>query len=142
MKFIVFVTPPSIYHGCSTRKTFWEEIFTGKEHLLLSVNVKKRGHRKVRKHRDIKGSDKIVTLDISAKFDSLENIETTYSESKERLERSGKGLVTALSFKTKVRSPKYKKARYVIKNFSLKDLSKIIKEFEKIRETTLQEKMP
>ena len=24
MKFRVVVTPPSIYHGCSTRKTFWE----------------------------------------------------------------------------------------------------------------------
>ena len=30
MKFLVVVTPPSIYHGCSTRKTFWEEKFTVK----------------------------------------------------------------------------------------------------------------
>ena len=41
-------------------------------------------------------------------------------------------MVTALAFKTKVRSPKYKKARYDIGNVSEKDLSKIIKEFEKI----------
>ena len=37
-----------------------------------------------------------------------------------------------MSFKTKVRSSKFKKARYAIKNVSKKDLSKIIKEFDKI----------
>ena len=41
-------------------------------------------------------------------------------------------MVTALDFKTKVRSSKYKKAKYVIGNVSEKDFSKIIKEFEKI----------
>ena len=58
-------------------------------------------------------------------------MEITPSESKEKLERSGKGLVTVLVFKTKVGSPKYKKARYAIGNVSEKDLLKIIKEFEK-----------
>ena len=65
MKFLVVVTPPYIYHGCSTRKTFWEEKFTGKEDLFLSVNKKNGGRCKVRKHKEIKGSDKSVTLDIS-----------------------------------------------------------------------------
>ena len=88
MKFLVVVTPPSIYHGCSTWKTFWERNFTGKENLFLSVNMKKCGRRKVRKHKEIRGSDKIVTLDISAKFDSLNKMETTSSESKVKLERS------------------------------------------------------
>ena len=106
MKFLLVVTPPSIYHGCYTQKMFWEEKFTGKENLFQSVNMKNCGRRKVRKHKEIRGSDKIVTLDISAKFDSLYKMETTSSESKEILERSGKGLVTALDFKTKVRSPK------------------------------------
>ena len=82
MKFLVVVTPPSIYHGCSTRKTFWEEEFTGKGDLFLSANMKNYGRRKVRKHKEIKGSDKIVTLDISAKFESLNKMETTSSESK------------------------------------------------------------
>ena len=41
MKFVVVVTPPSIYHGCSTRKTFWEEKFTGKQDLFEYVNMKK-----------------------------------------------------------------------------------------------------
>ena len=103
MKLLVVVTPPSIYHGCSTRKTFWEEKFTGKKYLFLYVNMKNGGCRKVMKHKEIKGSDKYVTLDISSKFDSLDKMKTKYSESKGKLERPGKGLVTALDFKTKLR---------------------------------------
>ena len=57
------------------------------------MNLKNCGCRKFRKHKEIKGSDKIVTLDISAKFDRLNKIETTSSESKGKLEMSGKGLV-------------------------------------------------
>ena len=95
MKLLVVVTPPSIYHGCSTRKTFWEEKFTGKEDLFLSVNMKICGRFKVRKHKEIKGSDKYVTLDISSKFDILDKMKTTSSESKGKLKRSGKGLVTS-----------------------------------------------
>ena len=79
MKFLVVVTPPSIYHGCSTWKTFWEEKFTGNKHLFQSVNMKDCGRRKVRKHKDIKGSDKIVTLNVSAKFDIMNKMETTSS---------------------------------------------------------------
>ena len=40
MKFLAVVTPPSIYHGCSTRKTFWEEKFTGKKDVFQSVSMK------------------------------------------------------------------------------------------------------
>ena len=79
MDFLVVVTPPSVYHGCSTRKTFWVEKFTGKKYLFQSVNMKKCGCRKVGKHKEIKGSDKIVTLNISAKFDSMNNNKTTSS---------------------------------------------------------------
>ena len=88
MKLLVVVTPPSIYHGCSTRKTFWEEKFTGKQDLFDSVNMKNCGRLKVRKHKEIKGSDKCVTLNIyeilniSEKFDDLNKMETTSSGSK------------------------------------------------------------
>ena len=82
MKFLVVVTPPSIYHGCSTRKTFWEENFTGKENLFLAVEMKNCGCRNVRKHKEIKGSDKYATLGIASKFDSLENMQITSSDSK------------------------------------------------------------
>ena len=111
MKFLLVLTPPYIYHGCSTRKTLWEEHFTGKEYLFLSMNMKNCGCHKVRKRKEIKGSDKSVTLDISSKFDSLNKMKTTYSDSKGKLERSGKGLVTALDFKTKVRFRKITKRK-------------------------------
>ena len=83
MKFLVVVTPPCIYHGCYTRKTFWEEKFTGKKYLFQSVNMKNCCGRKFRKHKEIKDSDKIVTLDILAKFDSLNKMKTTSSVTKE-----------------------------------------------------------
>ena len=65
------------------------------------------------------------------KFDNLDKMETTSSESKVKIEGSGKWLVTALALKTKARSKKYKKARYDIGNVSMKDLVKKIIEFEK-----------
>ena len=104
--------------------------------------MKNCGHRKVRKHNEIKVSDKIVTLDISEKFDSLNKMKITYSYLKGKLGRLVKGLVTALDFKTKVRSSKYKKARYAIGNVSEKDLSKIIKEFEKIGKLPYEKRIP
>ena len=61
----------------------------------------------------------------------MNKMETTSSESKVELERSGKGLVTALALNTNARSKKYKKARYAIGNVSMRDLSNKIKEFEK-----------
>ena len=82
MKFIVAVTPPSIYHCFSTWKTFWEGKFTGKKDLFQSVNIKNGGRRKFMKHKEIKGSDNIVTLNVSATFDSLNNMKTTSLESK------------------------------------------------------------
>ena len=82
MKFLAVITPPSIYHGCSTQKTFWEEKFTGKENLFLAVDMKNCGRRNVRKHKEIRGSDKYATLDISWKFNSLDKMKVAYSESK------------------------------------------------------------
>ena len=64
MKLLAVVTSPSICHGCSTWKTFWEGKFTGKENLFLAVNMKICGRHNVRKHKEIKGSDKYVTLEI------------------------------------------------------------------------------
>ena len=72
----------------------------------------------------------------------MNKMETTSSESKGKLGRSGKGLVNALSLKTKVRSQKYKKSRYTIGNVSMKDLSNIIKEFEKIVKVPYVKRIP
>ena len=65
----------------------------------------------------------------------------TSSESKGKLERTGKGLMTYLGFKTKARSQNYKKKRYAIGNFSEKGISYIIKEFQKIEKLTYEKKM-
>ena len=102
MKLQEFVTPLSIYHGCSTWKTFWEEKFTGEKKLFSAVNMKNCGCCNVRKHKEIKGSDKYVTLDISFKIDSLDKIKITSSDSRDNLVRPVKGFITSLGIKGKV----------------------------------------
>ena len=82
-KLLEVVTPPSIYHGCSTRKTFWEGKLTGEEFFFEAVNMKNCGRRNVRNNREIKGSDKYATEDISLKSDSMNNTKITSSESKD-----------------------------------------------------------
>ena len=82
MNLLAVVTPPSISHGCSTRKTLWGENFKGKEICFLAVNMKNCGLCNFRKHNETKGSDRYVTLDISSKFKSLDKMKITSSESK------------------------------------------------------------
>ena len=41
------------------------------------MNIKNCGQSNVRKHKEIKGSDKCVTLNISEKFDSLNKMGKT-----------------------------------------------------------------
>ena len=68
IKLLAVVTPPSIYHGFSIQKTFWEKKFTDEEKFTLGeftpVNMKNCGRRDASKHIEIKGSDKYTTLDI------------------------------------------------------------------------------
>ena len=141
MLFLVVVTPPYIYHGCSTQNTFWEEKFTGKEDLFLSMDMKNCGRLKVRKHKDIKGSDKSVTLDISSKFDILNNLKTTSSESI-CFGKIRKGVGYRSGFQDQSKVAKIQKERCVIRNVSKKDLSKTTKEFEKIGKLPYEKKRP
>ena len=83
MKLLSVVTPPSIYHGCSTQKTLWEENFIVRG--FSAANMKICGRRNFRKHREIKVSNKYVTLDISLKFGSTDNTIIKYSEPKDNL---------------------------------------------------------
>ena len=92
----------------------------------------------VREHKEFKKGDERVTyenkyeiLEISENFGILDMMETTSSGSKAKMGRSGKVLVTALTLRTKERSTRYKKAKYAIRNVSEKDISNIIREFEK-----------
>ena len=80
MKLLAVVAPPSIYHGCSTWKTFWEESFTLGE--FTPVNMKSFGRCNVRKHIEIKDSDKFINFDILLKFGILEKIIIASSEPK------------------------------------------------------------
>ena len=81
-------------------------------------------------------------MDISSKFDSLDNTKFTSSCSKGKLERSGKGLINSLGFKTKNKVAKIQKARYAIRIISEKDISNIIKDFNKIEKRPHEKKRP
>ena len=61
-----------------------------------------------------------------------DNMKITSSDPKTYLVISGKGLIAYLGLKIIVRSKENKKAKYAITNISMKDISKIIKEFEKL----------
>ena len=91
MKLLSVVTQMSIYRDFSTQMTFWEEKFTDEEKFTLgkssAVNRKNCGFCNVRKHREIKVSDKYITLIIFLKFDSLYKMKIKSSESKVNLGR-------------------------------------------------------
>ena len=94
MKLLAVLTPPSIYNGCSAWKPLWEEKFTGEETFFSALNMENCGSHNVRKHREIQGSYKYVTLDILLKFDSLYKMKITYSESEENLKDQERGGLT------------------------------------------------
>ena len=56
--------------------------------------------------------------------------------------RAGKGFITSIGFKAKVRPHKYKKARYAIVNVSMKEPLKNIREFEKLPYESYEKKRP
>ena len=64
------------------------------------------------------------------------------SEPKDNFGRSGKGLITSLGIKAKASPKKQKKARYAIGNVSMKELSKIIREFEKLPYKSYERRRP
>ena len=92
--------------------------------------MKMCGRHNVRKHKEIKDSDKYITLDILLKFVSLKKIRIISSEPKDNMVISGKGMINSMCLKTNVRSKKYKKARYDITDVSVKDISNMMKEFK------------
>ena len=86
MKFLV-VTPPSIYHGCSTRMTFWEEKFTGKKQDCFEpVNMRNCGKLNFRKHREIKDSGERVTYEHGQDFEKSQRNLTIWTRWKPHLQ--------------------------------------------------------
>ena len=65
-----------------------------------------------------------------------------YLYPKDNLGRSEKELITSLGLKAKARPKKYKNAKYSIVNFSKKDLSNIIREFEKLPYKSYERMIP
>ena len=96
---LAVVTTLYICHGCSTRETLWGGKFTVGNFSVM--NMKNFGRRNVRRQREIKGSDKFITLEILLNFGIMENIRITSIEPKDNLEISGKGLITSLDLKYK-----------------------------------------
>ena len=146
MKLLVVVTPPSIYHGCYTWKTFWEEIFTDEENFTVGefsdVNMKTHGCHNVSKYREIKGTDKNATFDISLNFDIMDKMRIVSSEPKYNLGISGKWLIISIGLMAKAIPKKYKKARYAIGNFSMRELLRVIRDFEKLPHKTYEKRRP
>ena len=66
----------------------------------------------------------------------------TSSYPKDNLGISGKGLITSMGLKAKSRPNKYKKERYAIGNFSMKEISKIIRDFEKFPFNSYERRRP
>ena len=91
---------------------------------------------------EIKGSDTYITLDIFLKFGSMDKKRISYSDPKDNLGISGKGLITSLGIKAKSSAKKYKKARYAIVNVSMKNLLNIIGDFETLPDKLYESKRP
>ena len=106
------------------------------------MNMKKCGCHNDRKHKKINNSEKFVTLDIYLKFGSLDKMKITYSVPKYYLVRSVKGSITSLGIKIIGMSKKNKKSRYANTNVSMKDISKIIKEFKEFYYNNCVRKRP
>ena len=66
----------------------------------------------------------------------------TYSESRVKLGRSGKGLITSLGLNAITSPNKYKKTRYDIEDVSKKYISKIIRYFERLPYESNEKKRP
>ena len=70
------------------------------------MSMKKISRHNVRKHIEIKDSDKCITLYISLEFGSLDKMRITSSDPRYYFGRSVKGLITLVGLKNNVRSKK------------------------------------
>ena len=81
-------------------------------------------------------------MEISLKFVSLDKMRITSLDPKYKLGGSIKGLINYLGLNAKERPKRYKKSRYSIRNVSMKDLSKIIREFETFTYKSYEKRRP
>ena len=123
IRFLVVATKlPDIYHGCSTRKKFWEYKFT-------VVKIKICGRINVRKQGETNYGKQFTVLDISYMLDGTEKRNFTSSQSRYYMGIPGKGLTTSLYIRTKIPNKK-NKAWFAIIDINHQDLSNLLKKFK------------
>ena len=81
------------------------------------MKMKNYGCRDVMKHKEIKGRDKYVTLEISLKFDNLEKMKITSSESKEKIVNIRKGVDYLSRFQGQSKAAKIQKGKVCHRKF-------------------------
>ena len=86
------------------------------------------GRYNIRKRRKIKNGEQYIALEISFKLDCLDKRGVASSESRDYMVRSGKGLTTSLTLRTK-RPNKKQKARTAITDITNQYFRKLIKYF-------------
>ena len=123
IKFLAVITPPpGIYHGCSTRKTFWEERFT-------PVNITSFVRRKVRKHREIMNGEKYIILNISSKLHCVDKRGLNSSYSKDYMGRLCKCLTNSIDLRIKWSNNK-NKSRFAIADITNQYFRKLLRSFK------------
>ena len=103
MKLIAVINPLSIYYSGSTRKKFWEENLT-------PVTTRSCGRHNVRKLKEIKNVEQYTNSEISLKLDFMDNMEVTFSGSRNYVGRTVKGLNNSLTLRIRRRSNKKQKS--------------------------------
>ena len=86
------------------------------------------GKRNVRKHREIDNGEQYIVLDIYYNIYCMEKREATSSESKDYMERPGKGLTNSLGISTKTPNKK-QKAMFDITDITNQDFRKLLNKF-------------
>ena len=85
----------------------------------------------MRKNREIDNYEQYIDLDISLKLDCLNKREVTSSVSRVFMGRSGKGLTTSLTPKTKI-TDKKQKSRTAITDITHQEFIKLFKKFKNL----------
>ena len=118
-KLLAVVIPPSIYHGLSTRKNFWEDNF-------IPVNTRSCGHHNARKIKEINKGEQYIALKISLDPGFPDKRKFTSSGPRDYAGISGMGMTTSLTLST-TNIPKIKqKAKFAASNFCLQSFVNIL----------------
>ena len=125
MKLLVVVTPPYIYHGFPTRKTFWEGNFR-------LVNMKNGGRWNVRKQRGYQEWLEVHPLGHLFEIWWFGLYANRIFRSKLLFGKISKGFYFISGSQDHWKVKEEENSKYAINNVIMNDLSPINKEFEKL----------